>query len=148
MKSFLFSAFIQRGIFFRKFYLSRLPRKNILTGLRDCVRNFVVILLLSPRFKKFGKTRLRSKLLLTLLYDLSFRIQAASFFSQSLVQTTGLIFYLADFQLLNIEPYSPLKPTKVGFIFIRPYSLSRAEDYTAVNHLTQAVVRVGLKIRS
>ena len=44
---------------------------------------------------------------------------------------------------LNIEPYSPLKPTKVGFIFIGPNSLSRAEDLAAVNHVTQAVVRVG-----
>ena len=41
---------------------------------------------------------------------------------------------------LNIEPYSPLKPTMVGFIFIGPNSLSRAEDLAAVNHLTQAVV--------
>ena len=44
---------------------------------------------------------------------------------------------------LNIEPYSPLKPTKVGFIFIGPNSLSRAEDLAAVNHGTQAVVIVG-----
>ena len=44
---------------------------------------------------------------------------------------------------LNIEPYSPLKPTEVGFIFIRPNSLSRAEDLDAVNHVTQDVVRVG-----
>ena len=29
---------------------------------------------------------------------------------------------------LNIEPYSPLKPTKVGFIFIGLNSLSRVED--------------------
>ena len=49
---------------------------------------------------------------------------------------------------LNMEPYSPLKPTKVGFIFIGPNSLSRAEDLTAVNHVTQAVVRVGSKIGS
>ena len=49
---------------------------------------------------------------------------------------------------LNIEPYSPLKPTKVGFIFIGPNSLSRAEDLEAVNHVTQAVVRVGSKIGS
>ena len=47
---------------------------------------------------------------------------------------------------LNIEPYSPLKPTKVGFIFIGPNSLSRAEDLTAVNHVTQAVVVLGLKV--
>ena len=49
---------------------------------------------------------------------------------------------------LNIEPYSPLKPSKVSFIFIGPNSLSRAEDLAAVNHVTQAVVRVGSKIRS
>ena len=49
---------------------------------------------------------------------------------------------------LNIEPYSPLKPTKVGFIFIGPSSLSRAEDFAAVIHMTQAVVRVGSKIGS
>ena len=43
----------------------------------------------------------------------------------------------------NIEPYSPLKPTKVGLILIGPNSLSRAEDLAAVNHMKQAVVRVG-----
>ena len=47
---------------------------------------------------------------------------------------------------LNIRPHSPLKPTKIGFIFIGPNSLSRAEDLSAVNHVTQTVVRVGLKI--
>ena len=49
---------------------------------------------------------------------------------------------------LNIEPYSPLKPTKVDYIFIGPNSLSRAEDLAAVNHVTQAVIRVGSKIGS
>ena len=49
---------------------------------------------------------------------------------------------------LNIEPYSPLKPIKVGFIFIGPNSLSGAEDLATVNHVTQAVVRVGSKIGS
>ena len=49
---------------------------------------------------------------------------------------------------LNIGSYSPLKPTKVGFIFIGINSLSRAEDLAAVNHVTQAVVRVGSKIGS
>ena len=44
---------------------------------------------------------------------------------------------------LNIEPFSPLKPTKVGFIFIGPNFLSRAEDLAALNHMTQAVIRVG-----
>ena len=53
---------------------------------------------------------------------------------------------LAHSKRLNIEPYSPLKPTKVGFIFIGPNFLSRAEDLAAVNHGTQAVVRVGSKI--
>ena len=33
---------------------------------------------------------------------------------------------------LNIQPFSPLKPTKVGFIFIGPNSLSRVEDFAAV----------------
>ena len=41
---------------------------------------------------------------------------------------------------LDTDPYSPLKPTKVGFIFIGPNSVSRAEDRAAVNHVTQAVV--------
>ena len=49
---------------------------------------------------------------------------------------------------LNIEPYSPLKPTKVGFIFIGPNSLSRVEDLAAVNHVTQAIVRIWSKIGS
>ena len=49
---------------------------------------------------------------------------------------------------LNIELYSLLKPTKVGFIFIGPNSLSGAEDLAAVNHMTQAVIRVGSKIGS
>jgi len=48
----------------------------------------------------------------------------------------------------NIESYSPLKPIKVGFIFIGLHSLSRAEDLAAGNHVTQAVVRVGSKIGS
>ena len=48
--------------------------------------------------------------------------------------------------ILNIDPYSPLKPTKVGFIFIGPNSLSQAKDLAAVNNVTQAVFRVGSKI--
>ena len=48
--------------------------------------------------------------------------------------------------ILKIEPYSLLKPTKVGFIFIGPNSISRAEDFAAVNHVTQAVIRVGSRI--
>ena len=48
--------------------------------------------------------------------------------------------------ILNIKPYVPLTPTKVGFMFSGPYSISRAEDLAAVNHMTQAVVRVGSKI--
>ena len=49
---------------------------------------------------------------------------------------------------LIIEPYSQLKPTKVGFIFIGTNSLSQAEDIAAVNHVTQAAVRVGSQIGS
>ena len=47
---------------------------------------------------------------------------------------------------LNIEPYSPLKPTKVGFVFIGPNFKSRVQDLAAVNHVTQTVVRVGPNI--
>ena len=36
----------------------------------------------------------------------------------------------------NKTQHSSLKPTKVGFIFIGPNSLSRAEDFEAVNHMT------------
>ena len=36
---------------------------------------------------------------------------------------------------LNIELYSSQKPTMVGFIFIGPNSLSRAEDLAAVNRM-------------
>ena len=46
--------------------------------------------------------------------------------------------------ILNIEPYSPLKPIKVGFIFTGPNSLSRTEDLAAVNHVTQAEAQLGL----
>ena len=44
---------------------------------------------------------------------------------------------------LNIEPYSPLKPTKVGFILIGPNSLSRAEDLGAVNHVVRVESKIG-----
>ena len=47
---------------------------------------------------------------------------------------------------LNIETYSLLKPAKVGLIFIGSNSFRWTEDLAAVNHLTQAVVIVGLKI--
>ena len=47
--------------------------------------------------KKFGEIRVGSKLSLGLIYGLSFRIQAASYFPQSWVQKPGVIFYLADF---------------------------------------------------
>ena len=48
--------------------------------------------------------------------------------------------------ILNIEPYSLLKPTKVGFIFIGPNSLSQVKDIAAVNHVTHAVIRLCLKV--
>ena len=44
---------------------------------------------------------------------------------------------------LNIEPYSPLKPTKVGFIFIGPNSLSRAEAHKLLSEFGR---RLGLKV--
>ena len=37
---------------------------------------------------------------------------------------------------LNIETNAQLKPTKVGFSFIGPNSVSRAKDLQAVNHVT------------
>ena len=60
---------------------------------------------------------------------------------------TGLISYLRIFAdlirvRLNIATNSTLKPTKVGFIFSGPNFVSQAEDLSAVNHVTQDVVRV------
>ena len=52
-------------------------------------------------FKKIGEIRLSSKLSLDLIYGLSFRIKAASYFPQSWIQNTGLILYLADFHGRN-----------------------------------------------
>ena len=60
------------------------------------------------------------------------------------VAKTHFLCGFGDLIRLNIETNSPLKPTKVGFIFIGPNSLGRVEDLGAVNHVTQAVVRVGL----
>ena len=57
-------------------------------------------------------------------------------------------FWVLMRTILNIEPYSPLKPTKVGFIFIGPNSKSRAKEFADVNYLTQAITRVGSKIGS
>ena len=52
-----------------------------------------------------------------------------------------------NWRRLNIEPYSPLKPTNVGFILIGPNSLSRVEDLATVNHVTQLLSsELGLKV--
>ena len=40
----------------------------------------------------------------------------------------------------NIEPYSLLKPTKVCFNFIGPYSFSRAEDQSCDTNCRQSWV--------
>ena len=66
-----------------------------------CQKTKIPLLGLSPRFKKFWKIRLGSKLSLGLIYGLSFQIQAASYFPQSWVQKTELIFYLADLHSRN-----------------------------------------------
>ena len=111
---------------------------------------------MSPRFKKIGKIRLGSKLSLDLIYILSLLIQAASYifhrveFKKPLQYPIWRIF-MVGFRVfmrtrLNIKPYSPLKSTKVGFNFIGPNFLSRAEDLAAVTHLTQAVVVLGFKV--
>ena len=109
--------------------------------------------LLSPQFKKILKNKaLRSKLSLDLIYGLSFQIQVAYYFPPSLIKKTGLIFYSVDFHGRNWRIPSfyenKTQPTKVGFIFIGLNSLSLAEDLAAVNHVTQAVVRVESKIGS
>ena len=135
-------------------------RKVSLHSLTNTREHLINDTVLSPRFKKFGEIRLGSKLSLDLIYGLSFRIKAASYFPQSLIQKTGLIFYLADFHGKNWRIPSfyenktqlwALFSTKTNqgrFFFIGPNSLSRAEDLAAVNHVTQAVVRVGSKIGS
>ena len=84
-----------------------------------------------------------------LIYGLSFRIQAAaSYFPQSWVKKTVWYYIWRIWRILcfmstilNIEPYSPLKPTKVGFISIVPNSFGRAEDLAAVK-----CWRLGLKV--
>ena len=48
-----------------------------------------------------------------------------------------------DVKKTHIYPYSQLKPTKDGFIFIGPNSLSQVEDLAAVNHVTQAGSKIG-----
>ena len=51
--------------------------------------------------KNSGKYGSGLKLSLDLIYDLSFRIKAASYFPQSWIKKNGLIFYLADFHCRN-----------------------------------------------
>ena len=92
--------------------------------------------------KKLEEIRLGSKLSLDLFYGLSFRIQVASYFPQSLSSKNRFNILFSGFSWQELE-YS-----KVVFIFIGPNSPSRAEDLAAVNHMTQAVVRVGSKIWS
>ena len=46
----------------------------------------------------------------------------------------------------NIEPYSLLKPAKVGFIFIGPSSLSRAEDLQLSFKWHKLSSELGLKV--
>ena len=105
--------------------------------------------------KKIGKIRLRSNLSSGLIYDLSFRIQLHLIFHRIEFKNRFNILF-GGFSLahsgvwcwtrLNIESYSLLKPTKVGFIFIGPNTISRAEDFSAVNHVTQAVVKLGRRL--
>ena len=48
---------------------------------------------------------------------------------------------------LNSEHYSPLKPTKVGFVFIGPNTLSRAVELSITWHklLSELGLKVGFK---
>ena len=114
----------------------------------------------SPRFRKKNSGRYGSGLSCRRAIYLRLKLSDSNCFL-FFKKKYGLIFYLADLHGRNlripgfhenkthIEPYSLLKPTKVGFIFIGPNSLSRAKDLAAVKHVTQApqaVVRVGSKI--
>ena len=69
-------------------------------------------------------------------------------FIHSKVFRSGLIFYSGFLweQDSTIEPYSLLKPTKVGFIFIRPNSWSQSEDLAAVKLSSELGRRLGLKV--
>ena len=84
-------------------------------------------------YKIQKKIRYRSKLSLGIIYGLNFRILTASYFPQSWVQKTGLIFYLADFHWRNwyIPAFYKNKTqhwalfstkTNQGFIFTGPTS--------------------------
>ena len=105
--------------------------------------------ILNPLFKDIGKIRLGSAVIWPYL---RLELSNSSFLVFHWVEfkKTCLIFYFGGFSwqelthfrgfirtILNIEPYSPLKPTKVGFFFIGPNSLCRAEDLAAVNQVTQ-----------
>ena len=59
--------------------LDQLPVEILQVTIHIFNQSFILRL----RFEKFGKIRLGSKLSLGLIYDLSFRIQAASYFSHS-----------------------------------------------------------------
>jgi len=112
----------------------------------------------SSRFKNSGKYGSGLSCRLTLFTAWAFGFKLHLIFHRVEWKKNSLILYLADFHgrnwripscmrtRRNIEPYSPLKPTKLSFVFIGPNSLSRAEDLPAVNHVTQSVVRVGSKI--
>ena len=77
-----------------------------------------------PEIKKIMKILLRSKLSLGLICSLELSDSSCILFS------------------------TELSLKKAGFIFIGPNPLSRAEDLATVNHVAQAVVRVGSKIGS
>ena len=112
--------------------------------------------ILSRRFKNSGKYVIRSKLSLGLIYGLSFWFQA-SYFRQSWVQKTGLLFYLVDFHgrnwripgfYENNTQHRALLSTKTNqgrFYFYRALILSWAYDLAAVNQVTQAVFRAEVK---
>ena len=75
-------------------------------------------------------------------------VQYIGFSEHSLLEFVLSGFGWKQDSTVNIEPYFQLKPTEVGVIFIGPNSVSWALVLVSVNHVTQAVVRVGSKIGS
>ena len=102
---------------------------------------FISVILLSfqsPRFKKIRENTARVEAVVGPFYGLSFRIQAASYFPQRWVQKNRFNILFGGFSWQELA--------HSGFNFIGPYSLCRAEDLAAVNHVTQAASELGLKV--
>ena len=153
--TFLFYVFIEFLVFTIVCNIIRPRLMNVLNlGIISlCWSLDVMNPFLSPQLKKFGKIQFSSLSCRWALFT-AWR-SAASYFPKSWVKKTGFIFFLVDFHGRNwrilgfyenkIQHWAlfSLKPTKVGFIFIGPNSLSRAKDLADVYHVIQAEFRIG-----